>query len=97
MANARMLRRREQLITDSAALTAASPLGRAFLTVAHVVFPVFTVDPDQDHRNASAMQIVSGAPSGNGVLGVPRNRLRDPSPKKIYDEWNVPGKIDVFW
>jgi hypothetical protein len=44
VADARVLRRRYQSIAHSSALTAANPPGRAFLTVAHVVFPVFTLD-----------------------------------------------------
>src|SRR5215469_7935511 len=42
MANARVLRRREQLIAHSPALTAASPLGRVFLDNGHVVFHMFS-------------------------------------------------------
>src|SRR6201982_576340 len=42
MANARVLRRCEQLIAHSSALTATSPLGRVFLDNGHVVFPIFT-------------------------------------------------------
>src|SRR6478672_2473026 len=41
MANARVLRRREQLIAHSSALTATSPLARVFLDNGHVVFPMF--------------------------------------------------------
>jgi hypothetical protein len=41
MANARVLRRREQLIAHSSALTATSPLGRVFLDYSHVVLPMF--------------------------------------------------------
>src|SRR5215469_9792318 len=44
MANARVLRRREQLIPHSSALTATSPLGRVFLDYSHVVFPMFQED-----------------------------------------------------
>jgi len=39
MANARVLRRREQSIAHGPALTAASPLSRVFLDGAHVVVP----------------------------------------------------------
>jgi hypothetical protein len=38
MAKARVVRRREQLIPHSSALTATSPLGRVFLDYSHVVF-----------------------------------------------------------
>jgi hypothetical protein len=41
VANARVLRRREQLIAHSSALTTTSPLGRVFLDDGHVVFPAF--------------------------------------------------------
>jgi hypothetical protein len=41
MANAGVLWRREQLIAQSSALTATSPLGRVFLDNGHVVFPMF--------------------------------------------------------
>jgi hypothetical protein len=40
MANARVLRRREQLIAHRSALTAASPLGHVFLDNGHVAFPM---------------------------------------------------------
>src|SRR5215469_15721773 len=44
MAKARVLRRCEQLIAHSSALTATSPLGRVFLDYSHVVFPTFQED-----------------------------------------------------
>jgi len=40
MADARVLRRREQLIAHGSALTATSPLGRVFLDNGHVAFPM---------------------------------------------------------
>src|SRR5215471_17574637 len=45
MAKARVLRRCEQLIPHSSALTATSPLGRVFLDYSHVVFPMFQSRP----------------------------------------------------
>jgi hypothetical protein len=41
MANARVLRRREQLVAHGSALTATSPLSRGFLGYSHVMFPMF--------------------------------------------------------
>ena len=44
MANAYVLRRREQLITHCSALAAARPLSRILLDGAHDMFPMFKVD-----------------------------------------------------
>jgi hypothetical protein len=41
MANTRVLWRRQQLIANSSALTAATPLGRFFGDTTHIVFPMF--------------------------------------------------------
>jgi hypothetical protein len=51
MAKARVLRRREQLIPHSSALTATSPLGRVFLDYSHVVFPMLPSKIESDRFN----------------------------------------------
>jgi len=51
MANARVLRCREQLIAHSAALTAASPLRCMSPAVGHSCFLSSIVDPDRAHPN----------------------------------------------
>ena len=66
MAEARVLRRREQLIAHSSALTAASPLGRVFLDYSHVVFPMFKVDPV--HRSNMWGELSNSGDDPFGIL-----------------------------
>jgi hypothetical protein len=73
MAKARVLRRREQLIPHSSALTATSPLGRIFLDYSHVVFPMFQSRPSAPI--STRLKFHSMSTMGGGLNGSTRHSI----------------------